>query len=112
MAAMSAHAILERVDVGEDQKNEMLRAGWRRREADLSSFLTERNVETLRREFERKSEGLTLAEFVFVMEKCMVSQHSALTGSWSTSWGSNENSSVVCSGCGDHGQTHVYGATD
>jgi hypothetical protein len=84
MAAMSAHAILERVDVGDDQKNELLRSGWRRREADLSSFLTERNVETLRKEFERKAEGLTLAEFVYVMEKCMVSQPG---GGGSRCWG-------------------------
>ena len=52
---------------------ELLRQGWRKREADLSKFLSERNVEQLRAEFARRDHGLTKAEFVYVMDKCMVS---------------------------------------
>jgi len=68
----AAGAILARTDLSHAQKVEELRQGWRKREADLSKFLSERNVETLRAEFSRRDVGLTKAEFVYVMEKCLV----------------------------------------
>tara|TARA_Y100000782_G_scaffold76378_1_gene82226 strand:+ start:228 stop:446 length:219 start_codon:yes stop_codon:yes gene_type:complete len=71
---MAVSEVLGRTDLSSEEKTELLRQGWRKREADLSKFLSERNVETLRVEFMRREEGLTCAEFVYVMDRCLVRQ--------------------------------------
>ena len=67
--------VLQQPGLTREERNEKLRALYRGRQRALSQLLSQRNIEAVRQRFDQKGgpgSGLSLAEFVNVMDQCIV----------------------------------------